>query len=49
MEIKLSKDYEKLSSLVAVIVATQILEHPQSKLILPTRLTPLGMYEDLDR
>ena len=49
MEIKLSKDYEKLSSLVAVIVATQILEHPQSKLILPTGLTPLGMYEELVR
>ena len=49
MEIKLSKDYEKLSSLVAVIVATQILEHPQSKLILPTGSTSLGMYEELVR
>jgi len=49
MEIKLSKDYEKLSSLVAVIVAAQILEHPQSKLVLPTGSTPLGMYEELVR
>jgi len=49
MEIKLLKDYEKLSSLVAVIVATQILEHPQSKLILPTGSTSLGMYEELVR
>ena len=49
MEIKLSKDYEKLSSLVAVIVATQILEHPQSKLILQTGSTSLGMYEELVR
>ena len=49
MEIKLSKDYEKLSSLVAVIVATQILERPQSKLILPTGSTSLGMYEELVR
>ena len=49
MEIKLSKDYEKLSSLVAVIVAAQILENPQSKLVLPTGSTPLGMYEELVR
>ena len=49
MEIKLLKDYEKLSSLVAVIVGTQILEHPQSKLILPTGSTPIGMYEELVR
>ena len=49
MEIKLLKDYEKLSSLVAVIVAAQILEHPQSKLVLPTGSTPLGMYEELVR
>ena len=49
MEIKLSKDYEKLSSLVAIIVAAQILENPQSKLVLPTGSTPLGMYEELVR
>jgi glucosamine-6-phosphate deaminase len=49
MEIKLLKDYEKLSSLVAIIVATQIKEHPQSKLVLPTGSTPLGMYKELVR
>ena len=49
MEIKLLKDYEKLSSLVAIIVAAQILENPQSKLVLPTGSTPLGMYEELVR
>ena len=49
MEIKLLKDYEKLSSLVAVIVAAQIKEHPQSKLVFPTGSTPLGMYEELVR
>ena len=49
MEIKLSKDYEKLSSLVAIIVAAQILENPQSKLVLPTGSTSLGMYEELVR
>ena len=49
MEIKLLKDYEKLSSLVAIIVATQIKEHPQSKLVIPTGSTPLGMYKELVR
>ena len=47
MEIKLLKDYEELSSLVANIVETQIKEHPLSKLGLPTGSTPLGMYEEL--
>ena len=49
MEIKLLKDYEKLSSLVAIIDATQIKEHQQSKLVLPTGSTPLGMYKELVR
>jgi glucosamine-6-phosphate deaminase len=47
MEIKLLKDYEELSSLVANIVETQIKEQPLSKLVLPTGSTPLGLYDEL--
>jgi glucosamine-6-phosphate deaminase len=47
VEINVLKDYNELSSTVAGIVATQIKEHPLSKLCLPTGSTPLGMYEDL--
>ncbi len=47
MKINVLKDYNELSSTVAGIVATQIKEHPLSKLCLPTGSTPLGMYEDL--
>ena len=36
-----------MSSTVVGIVATQIKEHPLSKLCLPTGSTPLGMYNDL--
>ena len=47
MKIKLLKDYEELSSLVANIVETQIKEQPLSKLVLPTGSTPLGLYDEL--
>lgn len=47
MKINVLKDYNELSSTVVGIVATQIKEHPLSKLCLPTGSTPLGMYNDL--
>jgi glucosamine-6-phosphate deaminase len=47
LEIKVLKNYEELSLLVANIVETQIKEQPLSKLILPTGSTPLGMYKEL--
>jgi len=47
VKIKLLKDYEELSSLVANIVETQIKEQPLSKLVLPTGSTPLGLYDEL--
>ena len=47
--INVLKSYNELSSTVAGIVETQIKEHPQSKLVLPTGSTPLGMYKELVR
>ena len=47
MEIKILKDYNKLSSTVANIVKKQLKKQPLSKLVLPTGDTPLGMYDEL--
>ena len=47
MEIKILKDYNKLSSTVADIVKRQLKKQPLSKLVLPTGDTPLGMYDEL--
>ena len=47
MEIKILKDYNKLSSTVANIVKRQLKKQPLSKLGLPTGDTPLGMYDEL--
>ena len=47
MEIKILKDFNKLSSTVANIVKRQLKKQPLSKLVLPTGDTPLGMYDEL--
>jgi len=47
LEIKILKDYNKLSSTVANIVKRQLKKQPLSKLVLPTGDTPLGMYDEL--
>jgi glucosamine-6-phosphate deaminase len=47
MEIKVLKDYNKLSSVVANIIKKQLKKQPLSKLALPTGDTPLGMYDEL--
>ena len=47
MEIKILKDYNKLSSTVADIVKRQLKKQPLSKLVLPTGSTPLGMYDEI--
>ena len=44
---KVLKDYNELSYVVADVVEEQIQEYPFSKLVLPTGSTPLGMYEEL--
>ena len=41
------KSYKELSSTVADIVEKQLKKQPLSKLVLPTGVTPLGMYEEL--
>jgi glucosamine-6-phosphate deaminase len=45
--VKVLKDYNELSYVVADVVEEQIQEYPFSKLVLPTGSTPLGMYEEL--
>ena len=47
MEIKVLKDYNKLSLVVANIIKKQLKKQPLSKLALPTGDTPLGMYDEL--
>ena len=47
MEIKIQKDYSELSSTVADIVKHQIQRKPNSRLILPTGSTPIGLYKEL--
>ena len=44
---KVLKDYNELSYVVADIVEEQIQEFPFSKLALPTGSTPFGLYEEL--
>ena len=47
MEIKVLKDYNVLSYIVANIVEYQIQEQLLSRFILPTGSTPLGLYKEL--
>ena len=47
MKINTLKNYSELSITVANIVEKQIAENPESRLVLPTGSTPLGMYEEL--
>ncbi len=47
MKIKILKDYNELSYTVADIVQEQIERKPNSRIILPTGSTPIGVYKEL--
>lgn len=49
MEIRILHDYDALSNLAAELVAERLRSKPDSVLLLPTGVTPLGMYRRLAR
>ena len=44
MRARVFPDYEAISAAVAVVVAGRLEEEPSTVLMLPTGITPLGMY-----